>query len=245
MRYFAELAYCGTRYAGWQKQPGQLTVQSELEQWFSTLLRSPIEVTGCGRTDTGVHARWYVLHFDAPQALPSDFLFRINQVLSNNIVVFNIFEVATTAHARFDARHRAYEYHLGGVKDPFSQNTRLFYPRARNVDWELAQAAASLLLSYQEFYPFCKSDHDANTLRCDLRRSEWIWDPDTQKAVYHIAADRFLRGMVRLIVGMCLQVGLGKISIQQVQHALDTQSLLPKSWSVPPEGLFLTAVKYD
>jgi tRNA pseudouridine38-40 synthase len=244
MRYFAELAYCGTSYAGWQKQPDQRTVQSVLEHWLSTLLRTHVEVTGCGRTDTGVHARYYVAHFDVPELLPENFLFRINQVLPSDIVVYRIWEVAPEAHARFDARHRAYEYHLCGVKDPFRQHTSLYYPRASAVNWEQAQAAVKLLLDYQEFFPFCKSDHDAHTLRCDLRRSEWIWDADTQQGVYHISADRFLRGMVRLIVGMSLQVGLGKLELEQVRHALDTQTLLPKSLSAPPEGLFLTEVVY-
>lgn len=244
MRYFAEIAYNGTRYNGWQKQPHGLTVQETIEEKLSLLLRQPIEVTGCGRTDTGVHARQYFLHFDYDGEFPEAFLRRLNQVLPKDIAVFSCYEVAPEAHARFDATHRAYTYHVALRKDPFSTDTSYFFSQYFEVDWDRMQSAAALLLRYDHFYPFCKSDTDVKTMRCDLRRAEWVDDPLHHQWVFHIGADRFLRGMVRLIAGMCLSVGIGQITLEEVIEALENQTRLRKSLSVPPQGLFLTEVVY-
>lgn len=244
MRYFAELAYNGARYFGWQKQPDKISVQEQLEQSFSTILGTPIEVVGCGRTDTGVHAKQYFMHFDFEGQFPPGFNRRINKFLPPDIAIYRIFEVAPEAHARFGAAHRAYEYHIGFVKNPFGQEMSYFYPFAQLPDLAKMQEAARLLLGYREFFPFCKTNTDVKTMRCDLRRAEWEGSPREGKMVFHIASDRFLRGMVRLIVGMCLNVGTGKTKIEEVRHALDQQERLKKSWSIPPQGLFLTEVSY-
>jgi tRNA pseudouridine38-40 synthase len=244
MRYFAELAYRGTAYSGWQNQPGQISVQQTLEQAFSTILGTPIEVVGCGRTDAGVHARQYFLHFDYLGAFPREFLRRFNKFLPPDIAVFRIFEVAPEAHARFDATHRAYEYHIDFVKNPFGTDTAYFYPFAALPDAAAMRQAAALLLDYDHFFTFCKTQSDAKTMRCDLRRAEWEGSPEEGRMVFHIAADRFLRGMVRLIVGMCLNVGTGKVALEEVRHALEQQQWLKKSWSVPPQGLYLTDIRY-
>lgn len=243
MRYFAELAYNGTRYAGWQIQPNNLSVQETLQTAFSTILGTDIEFVGCGRTDTGVHASQYFAHFDFDGAFPQSFLQRVNKFLPDDIVIYRIFEVSSDAHARFDAFKRSYEYQVTFIKNPFQTQTTYFYPYAQKPDFAKMQAAAQLLLAYREFQPFCKSNHDAKTLQCDLTQSEWIQVNDN-KLVFYITSNRFLRGMVRLIVGMCLNVGLEKVSLDEVKAALDQQILLKKSWSVPPEGLFLTNVKY-
>ncbi len=243
MRYFAELAYNGAQYVGWQKQPNGRSVQETIEQAFGTILGAEIAMTGCGRTDAGVHARQYFLHFDFEGSFPPGFLSRVNKFLPQDIAIFRIFEVAPDAHARFDASERSYAYHLSFIKDPFSTQTAWFYAHPQRPDFDRMQEAAQLLLAYREFYPFCKSDHDAKTLQCDVSRSTWV-RLDAHQWVFQITSNRFLRGMVRLIVGMCLNVGLGKVSIAEVKAALDHQTLLPKSWSVPPEGLFLQGIQY-
>jgi tRNA pseudouridine38-40 synthase len=244
MRYFAELAYKGTRFFGWQVQPEQISVQETLEQAFSTILREKIEVVGCGRTDTGVHASQYFLHFDFSGAFPEHFLSRINKFLPPDIALFRIFPVADEAHARFDAYHRAYEYRMHFRKDPFQQESSYFFPYPNRPDPDKMQQAAQLLLQFEDFYPFCKTHHDAQTYRCTLQRSEWILHPDGQSMSYHIAANRFLRGMVRLIVGMCINVGLEKLSLNTVRQALEEQTRLERSTSAPPEGLYLRDIRY-
>lgn len=244
MRFFVELAYNGTRYSGWQRQPNATTVQSTLENAFSTILRSPIEVTGCGRTDTGVHAKQYFMHFDAPEELPKHFLDRLNKFLPAAIAIQRIFEVDKDAHARFDAYHRSYEYHLVLSKNPFEKETAYFFPFGQHLNIEKMNEAAQLLLDYKEFFPFCKTNTEVKTMICDLKRSEWVVDEASGKLIYHVSANRFLRGMIRLIVGMCLNVGVGKIELADVQQAMKQQTRLAKSWSVPPQGLFLCDIRY-
>ncbi|MBR9922725.1 MAG: tRNA pseudouridine(38-40) synthase TruA [Bacteroidetes bacterium] len=243
-RYFAELAYLGSNYHGWQIQPSQISVQSTIEHALQTILNTQIDIVGCGRTDTGVHAKQYYIHFDYEGELPEAFERRLNKFLPRDIVIYKIFPVDAEAHARFSATHRAYEYHISLRKDPFHQQTAWFYPYPEKPELEKLQEAARLLLSYHEFFPFCKSNTDVKTMECTLFRSEWEQSKDGQALVYHIAANRFLRGMVRLIVGMCMRVGEGKISLKSVKEALDHQKRLEKSWSAPPEGLFLTDIRY-
>lgn len=244
MRYFAELAYNGTRFFGWQRQPKQVSVQSTLEDAFSTILNQSIAITGCGRTDTGVHAKLYYIHFDFDGEFPQGFDRRINKFIGPDIVIYQFWQVAPEAHARFDAYHRAYEYHLGFQQDPFAQETCYYYPFASGLAIEKMQEAAALLLDYSSFYPFCKSNTDVQTMICTLQRAEWEVLENGQKLVFHVAANRFLRGMVRLIVGMCLQVGMGKLDLAAVKTAMDQQTLLPKPLSVPAHGLFLTDIRY-
>lgn len=243
MRYFIELAYNGANYHGWQRQPSAHSVQQTLEEAFSTILNQRLEITGCGRTDTGVHASQYYAHFDYPHEFPREFLKRVNKFLPKDIAIFRIFPVHWKRHTRFDAYHRAYRYHVTTRKDPFRTHTALYYPRADKLNQSLMLEAANLLLDYDHFLPFCKTGSDAKTMRCQLYRSEWEFGE--HELVYHIAANRFLRGMVRLIVGMQLSVGLGKVKLTEVKEALDQQIRLQKSLSVPPEGLFLTDVRYD
>ncbi len=244
MRYFSELAYNGTKYSGWQKQPHSPSVQESIEQAFSTILGADIEAVGCGRTDTGVHASQYFMHFDFEGKFPPSFLNRVNKLLPEDIAIYRIFEVEASAHARFDANLRSYEYRIVLEKNPFETHTAWHFPFFERLNLEQVQAAAALLLEYDEFAPFCKSNNDLKTMKCNLTRSEWVLDEAGKRLTFHISANRFLRGMVRLVVGMCLNVGLGKIALDDVQRALNEQALLQKSWSVPPHGLFLTEVKY-
>jgi len=242
MRYMARLAYNGTHYFGWQRQPHQISVQQVIEEKLSMLLRAPIEVVGCGRTDTGVHALDYVLHFDCPEAPGEDLLYRLNKILPADIVFYRIALVGDEAHARFDATSRSYEYQISRVKNPFNMDTIWHYPYFAQTDWDLVKEAAALLLDYKSFLPFCKSNTDTRTMICDLRRSEWR--ENEQGYTYHIESDRFLRGMIRLIVGMCLSVGRGKMTINEVRTAMDQQERLAMAHSVPACGLFLKDIHY-
>lgn len=242
MRYMARLAYNGTHYFGWQRQPNQISVQQVIEEKLSLILRDSIEVVGCGRTDTGVHALDYVLHFDYLQPLDQDILYRLNKLLPSDIVFYRIVQVADEAHARFDAISRSYEYHISRVKDPFNNDTTWYYPYFAQTDWDLVKEASSLLLHYKSFFPFCKSNTDTKTVICDLRRSEWVENEGGY--TYHIESDRFLRGMIRLIVGMCLGVGRHKISIDEVRYAMEQQERLAMAHSVPACGLFLKDIHY-
>lgn len=242
-RYFAELSYKGTHYHGWQIQPNGISVQEVIEKALSTILRTKTAVVGCGRTDTGVHARQYFLHFDISTLFVDNMVYRLNKMLPKDIAIKRIFEVAPTAHARFDAHTRSYEYHFIFEKNPFYIDTALFYPFGKKLSVQKMQLAADLLLKYKEFSPFCKTKSDAKTMECDLKQAEWVQNENG--LVFHISANRFLRGMVRLIVGMCLNVGLQNISIETIQNVMDMQKRLKKSYSVPPDGLFLTEIKYD
>lgn len=242
MRYFIHLAYNGAKYHGWQRQPTSISVQEVLELAVSTIINKPTAITGCGRTDTGVHASQYYAHFDIEGDLPKAFQFRLNNFVPPDIIIHQVFLVEAQQHSRFDAHYRAYAYHLSWNKDPFRQTTLLHYPIARKIDPKKVQEAAALILNYDEFTPFCKTNSDAKTMRCELYQSEWQFEEN--EWIYHIAANRFLRGMVRLIVGMCLSVGQGKMSLESVKIAMDNQSHLKKSLSVEPQGLFLVEVKY-
>ncbi len=244
MRYFIELSYLGTPFSGWQKQPHANSVQGELEQVFSTLLSQTVEVTGCGRTDAGVHAKYFVAHLDLPSPPPENFLHRANRFLSPHIALHRLWQVPPEAHARFSAIERSYEYHIHCHKDPFKQNLSYHFPFCRQLAFAKLQEAGRLIMQHECFYPFCKSNSDARHMRCTLQRISWERSPDGSQLIFSISANRFLRGMVRLIVGASLQIGLGKISLQELHTALTHQSRLTKAWSAPPEGLYLTGVKY-
>jgi tRNA pseudouridine38-40 synthase len=243
VRYFAELSYNGTRFVGWQAQQSGGSVQQQIEAALSTIFRQPIEVVGCGRTDTGVHAAHYVLHFDYDGELPTKLLTRINHLCGNDIAFSRVYAVADEAHARFDAVSRSYIYKIIGHKSPFHQETAYHYPFAGRINQAAMQEVAAALLEYNEFAPFCKSNNQSMTMKCSLTRAEWVFDTPGEWA-FHITSNRFLRGMIRLIVGASLYIGEGKMSVAQLRQALDTQTALPCPYSVPPQGLFLTNIIY-
>ena len=244
MRYFAELSYNGTNYSGWQRQPNSPSVQATIEQALSTILRDQISIMGCGRTDTGVHAKQFFMHFDTEKPVVDNLTNRINKFLPKDIAFKRFIPVKETAHARFDATNRSYEYHIEYYKNPLKTDTAYFFPFAHQLDMRLLQEAAKLLIDYDEFFPFCKTHSDAKTMCCDIRECRWTLDEQEDHLVFHISADRFLRGMVRLIVGMCLNVALYKLPLEQVKIAMDTQTRIEKSLSVPAHGLYLTKIEY-
>jgi tRNA pseudouridine38-40 synthase len=243
-RYFIRLSYCGIDYNGWQSQPhpGTVTVQDTIEGVLSTLLRQKANIVGCGRTDTGVHARDYVAHFDVNGDLDREtIVYKANKLLPKDIAIHEIYPVREGAHARFDAVSRSYQYHLHTAKSPFEPYS--FYYIYEKPNLEKLNAAAGILLEYTDFTTFCKLHSDVKTMHCKLSQSLWIREGD--KFIYQVTSDRFLRGMIRLIVGMCLNVSRGKLTISSVRDALETQSKLPLEWSVPAEGLILTDICYD
>jgi len=238
-----ELAYQGTAFYGWQKQPNQISLQETIEDALMTILGGIIEVTGCGRTDTGVHALQYYCHFNYAEPFPPNFWRRINKFLPPDIAIRRILPVHWDAHTRFDAYQRSYVYHLSFQKDPFNQHTVYQYNFTNKPDFDRMQQAAQLLLGYEAFFPFCKSNNNARSMICEMKHSYWEQRTD-EHWVYHISANRFLRGMVRLIVGMCINVGLGKTELEEVRHAMDQQQRLKRSTSAAPEGLYLCDIRY-
>jgi len=244
MRYFAHIQYNGAKFCGWQRQPEDITIQAEIEDTLSKVLRTKTQIVGCGRTDTGVHASSYFFHFDVEESLHPDFAKKITGILSDGIVIRSFIKVNDAAHARYDAHTRSYVYHITRFRDPFRIDTSYHFPFFHQLDFDLMNEAASLLLKYDDFFSFCKTHSDVTNYKCRMDECRWVLSEDGNELTFHITANRFLRGMVRLVVGMCLNVGLGKISIDEVKAALDNQTRLDKALSVPPNGLFLADIKY-
>ncbi len=244
-RYFLFLAYEGTRYQGWQVQPHTTdTVQAVLNAKLSMLLREPVEVTGCGRTDTGVHASAFYAHFDTshtelPES-PERFVYHLNAVLPADIAVYAAQHVNDTAHARFDATYREYEYHITRTKNPFA-GTQAWLLRDE-LDVEHMNACAQLFLQQTDFGAFCKSGGNAKTTLCTVSRAHW--QSHNHKLVFTIGANRFLRNMVRAAVGTLLDAGRGKLTVADVQRILQSGNRSEAGQSVPARGLFLTGVHY-
>lgn len=242
-RYFIQLSYCGTRYNGWQKQPhvGTLTVQQEIETALATYLRQAIDVVGCGRTDTGVHARDYFAHFDTGLELDiPNTVYRLNKVLPNDIAIQAILPVKPDAHTRFDAISRSYQYHIHTAKSPFLPYS--YYHIAKQLDIERLNQAADIITELTDFSTFCKFHTDVATMECQISQSKWVQHGDHY--TYYVTANRFLRGMIRLIVGMCLNVEKGKLSIEDVQTAALSKVRTGHDLSVPAQGLILCDIKY-
>jgi tRNA pseudouridine38-40 synthase len=243
-----ELGYNGQAYHGWQTQPGDTTVQETVEKGLSTLLRKNIQVVGCGRTDAGVHASQYFLHFDTDKGLgsenvmdESELVFKLNSILPDDIAVYRVFAVKESAHARFDALSRSYEYKIYEGKSPFLKGL-VWQKRVLNLDVERMNEAASMLLDYSDFKSFSRSKTDVKTYIC--RVDEAMWQLEDDLLVFHISADRFLRNMVRAIVGTLIEIGQGKREIQDMKRVIESRDRTQAGPSVKAEGLYLSRVKY-
>jgi tRNA pseudouridine38-40 synthase len=241
-RYFAEIAYKGSRYHGWQIQPNALTVQEVINEKLGLYLKLPtIETVGCGRTDTGVHASQFYFHFDLNFEIAEEICaHRLNAMLPNDIVVYSIFKVADHAHARFDATARTYHFHLHTQRDPFINDTSLYFPAT--LDIEMMNEAARLLLNYEDFGSFCKGNSDNFTNLCTLTKAEFMVSGHQIKFI--ITANRFLRNMVRSIVGTLLLVGTRKITLNEFIRIVEAKNRSKAGKSVDGRGLFLTDVEY-
>ena len=242
-RFFIELSYDGTNYHGWQIQPNAVGVQEVLNKALSTILRQPVETLGCGRTDTGVHAKQFFAHFDAVLKSGNkinDTIRSLNSVLPADIAIKNIFPVAADAHARFDATLRSYEYHIHFNKDPFKNGYSWLL--RDEPDMELMNEAAKIIMEYTDFSCFSKSNTQVKTNNCKISNAEWV--KTSEEIVFRISADRFLRNMVRAIVGTLLQVGRHEIEPWEVRTIIQSKNRSKAGTSVPACGLYLTQVKY-
>ncbi|MEN8800291.1 MAG: tRNA pseudouridine(38-40) synthase TruA [Flavobacteriaceae bacterium] len=241
LRYFVQFSYLGTAYHGWQKQPNAPTVQEVMEMCITNLLRKPIELVAAGRTDSGVHAHEMYAHFDIDMPLESETIIsRLNSFLPGDIAVKQIIPVASDAHARFSALQRTYNYTIVKRKDPFSIQTAHYSKLAYDV--ELMNKAAELLIGLKDFECFSKSRTDVKTFMCDVRYARW--EEKEGRLIFIISADRFLRNMVRAVVGTLLDVGLGKRSLKDVKTIIKNKDRRLAGASVPAKGLSLVRVQY-
>ena len=242
MRYFLVIKYCGLKYHGWQRQPNSISVQETIEEAISTILRQKISVIGAGRTDTGVHAIKMYAHFDAnlSEEIESKLLSLLNSFLDYSISIKKIFKVIDNAHARFDAISRTYKYKISFFKDPF-RNGRYFELRDE-INFENIKIASESLLSYNDFKSFSKTKSNVKNYLCDISKAEWKLKND--RAIFTITANRFLRNMVRAIVGTLVEVGKNRISVDEFNDIIILKDRKKAGFSVPACGLYLVNVEY-
>lgn len=242
LRYFIRFSYNGTNYHGWQYQPNAVSVQETMNKAMSTILGASIDLVGAGRTDTGVHAKEMFAHFDLENEIDAaTAVHKLNSFLPKDIAVFEIIAVHADAHARFDAKKRTYQYFINTRKDAFLQDQSWHYQQ--NLDVDLMNQAAKLLLDHTDFQCFSKSNTDVNTYNCDI--TEAFWMHDNGNLIFTISADRFLRNMVRAIVGTLVNVGLHKISLEDFIRIIESKDRSEAGFSAPAHGLYLTNIVYE
>ncbi len=241
LRYFIELSYNGAGYHGWQNQPDAISVQEVIEKGLSLLLRKPMPIVGAGRTDTGVHASQMFAHFDFEDEVDSlQLTYKLNAFLPKDIAIDRIFRVRDDAHARFDALSREYLYRIALKKNVFAYDYA-FYVK-QNLDSAVMNEAAKQLFNYRDFQCFSRSNTDVKTYNCDIMKAEWIVKDNELQFI--IKADRFLRNMVRAIVGTMVNIGLGKTSLEEFHDIIQSKNRSKAGFSVPGHALYLTAVEY-
>ena len=242
LRYFIELSYKGTNYHGWQVQPDCISVQELINKSLSTILRKPFAVLGAGRTDTGVHAEQMFAHSDIENEIDvNETTYKLNSLLPHDIVIDKIFRTDDSVHARFDATSRSYEYRIFLGRNPFLTDTT-WQLNNKKLNIVKMNEAAEILLTYTDFKCFSRVHTDVRTYNCDVREAKWIFK--NKILTFHITADRFLRNMVRAIVGTLIDVGTGKINIEEFKQILDSRDRCKAGTSAPAHGLFLTQVTY-
>ncbi len=242
MKYFIELAYNGKNYHGWQIQPDVVSVQEKINIAVSTILREQISIIGAGRTDTGVHASQMFAHFETNKNLDNNFAYKLNAILPDDIVIFNIKPVHNDAHTRFDALYRSYEYKIWLGRNPFLLETSLqLHHKKLNI--YLMNKAAEILYEYEDFECFSKVKTDVHTFNCKITEAKWVLND--KELTFHISANRFLRNMVRAIVGTLIDVGKEKITVNDFREVIESKNRSNAGTSAPAKGLFLTKVAYD
>jgi tRNA pseudouridine38-40 synthase len=241
-RYFAQLSFKGTRYHGWQIQPHAVSVQETVEKALSTILREEISVVGAGRTDTGVHALFYILHFDVSEEIwnPQKLVFRLNSFLPPDVAIQKIWSVPKELHARFSAVSRTYHYYITTEKNPFQTETAFYYHS--KLDLDKMNEAAKILFEYDDFTSFSRLHTDVKTNLCKIFQAEW--ESEGKMLIFKIKADRFLRNMVRAIVGTLLEVGKGKLTLEDFRKIIEQKNRGSAGTSAPAQGLFLVDVEY-
>lgn len=241
MRYFVDLAYNGTNFHGWQIQPNAVTVQEKVNNALSLLLKQNINCMGAGRTDTGVHATKMIAHFDADIPFDRDDLkFKLNSFLPKDIAIRDIKSVHPKAHARFDAIQRTYIYKISQSKDPFNQDKAYHFPLPLEV--KIMNEASKILFEYNDFECFSRSHSDVKTFLCDIKYAEWTFSENTLE--FKISANRFLRNMVRAIVGTMIDIGAKKISLDAFHQIIQSKDRSLAGASAPAHGLYLTDILY-
>ncbi len=240
MKYFFEIAYKGTNYHGWQSQKNALGIQEVINNALSTILGSAIVCTGSSRTDTGVHALKQFFHIEVETKLDDNFRYRLNSFLPNDITIMNIFNVVDSAHCRFDAVSRSYQYKISKVKDPFMFDTAIFVSPILNL--QKMQKAASLLIGEHDFTSFSKVKTDVKNFRCNVE--EATWSENNNLLLFDIKANHFLRGMVRTIVGTMLEIGHGKIAFEDFNRIIKSKDRKKAGAAAPAKGLALMSVEY-
>ncbi len=242
LRYFIKLAYKGTNYHGWQAQPNAITVQELLGKSFSTIFRNPIEIVGAGRTDAGVHAEEFYAHVNIENEFNvNEVIYKLNGLLPDDIVVYDIFKTIENAHARFDATSRSYEYRIFLGRNPFLIETA-WQLITTKLAVEKMNEAAEILKIHTNFKCFSRSNTDVRTYNCNIMDAEW--KQTNQVLVFHITADRFLRNMVRAIVGTLIEIGKGKMTLEEFKQIIESENRCNAGPSAPAQGLFLTQVTY-
>jgi tRNA pseudouridine38-40 synthase len=241
LRYFIHFSYFGKNYHGWQVQPHAISVQEVLTKALSLLMKSEIEIVGAGRTDSGVHASQMFAHFDYEAEFnPNELVKKLNSFLPPDIAVYNIIAVEATAHARFDATKRTYEYHIHTQKNPFKND--LSWNFHYNLDIEKMNKACQILFNYIDFQCFSKTNTDVFTYNCKIYQA--YWKKDGNNLIFTISADRFLRNMVRAIVGTLIGVGQNKLSLADFEQIIQSKNRSKAGFSVPAHGLYLTQIEY-
>ena len=239
-RYFLEVSYMGTAYAGFQIQQNARTVQSEIEKALEIFFRRKIDLTGASRTDAGVHAFQNYFHFDDQGDINLSSVYNLNALLPADISIKGLTKVKPDSHSRFDATSREYKYFIYKDKNPFLQDRAYYYPYP--LDLGLLNEAAALLLQERDFSSFSKRRTQVKTYLCDLQCSQWTEENGT--IIYYVKSNRFLRGMVRGLVGTMLQVGRGKLGLKELKQIIDSRDASNADFAVPPQGLFLVRVNY-
>jgi len=250
-RYFIHLAYDGTNFCGWQMQPNGDTVQQTLNNALSRILNEHVMTMGCGRTDAGVHATSFYAHFTTDKILPNRFEDRLNSLLPKTISIFKIFPVHDKAHTRFDAISRSYEYYIHFYKSPFLRAYSM-QSYMGEMNWDNIFLATEKLTTFKDFTSLCRPSDDFKTNICDVSVAKWekvrrapVAGPGEDEFMrFSVTSNRFLRGMIRKTVGTLLMVGNGKISVQQFEDTVSAQQEFFKTALAPPQGLYLTDVKY-
>ncbi len=242
-RYFIELSFRGTAYCGWQIQPNAPSIQQTIEEALALLLREKLRVTGAGRTDTGVHAGYFAAHFNSSALLPShteETVRKLNHMLPQDIAILDIFPVNKSAHSRFSAVSRTYKYFVSRRKNPFRQETSYHITAA--LDMKAMNRAAEELSNHSDFSSFCRSNSNVKTHICKIMHA--AWEEQDEMLVFTVKADRFLRNMVRAIVGTMLEAGYGKMTVEKFKDVIVARDRRMAGTSAPAQGLFLTAIEY-
>ncbi|MCO5948128.1 tRNA pseudouridine synthase A [Mucilaginibacter flavidus] len=243
MRYFFHIAYHGTNYSGWQKHPGVLNVQEVLETALGKLLKSTVNINGCGRTDAQVHAAQFFFHADIEQDLDDEFFFRLNKILPDDIAVFEIIPMQGLPHARFDAVQRSYDYFIHTYKDPFLSNFSSLY-LGPQLNLDSMKAAVALLPLYNDYRGFCKMPDRQESTICNVSSAGLFINNSGDKIRFQISSNRFLSKMVRIIIGRLLEIGEGKMSVDEFEHYLSAKETPKIIIPAYPQGLYLSKVTY-